>query len=214
MKVYLVEYPRGVAHVLRVKLGAGFVVPSFATFVPGGRYNNSKTSLLKLRPAIGDWAMLANSSPGWFPLISWRKESECPNLGSLPKRILPLVQAGPMKVSHVSHSCCCMGGTTCLSDYCCCWTASTRAGEPEKPILSGGRWLFDETAWNSMRSSCSPWETDKSVVLVLLPLVHFGSFWFILVPPRMRYSNWKTKSLKSRRFLALSGGFYLLKLAS
>ena len=106
------------------------------------------------------------------------------------------------------------GGTTCLSDYCCCGTASTRAGEPEKPILSGGRWLFDETAWNSMRSSCSPWETDKSVVLLVLPLVHFGSFWFILVPPRMRYSNWKTKSLKSRRFLPLSGGFYLLKLAS
>ena len=49
-------------------------------------------------------------------------------------------------------------GTTCLSDYCCFWTASTRAGEPEKPILCRGRGLFDKIAWNSMKSSCSKWE--------------------------------------------------------
>ena len=67
------------------------------------------------------------------------------------------------------------GGTICLSDYCC-WTASTRAGEPEKPIFCRGRGLFDKIAWNSMKSSCSNWETEKSVVV--LPLVHFGSTFY------------------------------------
>ena len=69
-------------------------------------------------------------------------------------------------------------GATCLSDYCCCWTASTRVGESEKPILSGGRGLYDEIAWNGIKPSCSNSEWDKSVVL---PFLSFGSLWFILM---------------------------------
>ena len=92
------------------------------------------------------------------------------------------------------------GGTTCLSDYCC-WTASTRAGEPEKPILCRGRGLFDKIAWNSMKSSCSNWETEKSVVL---HLIHFGS------------TSYQVQQLKDKiaEIQALSGAFFVLKLAS
>ena len=73
-------------------------------------------------------------------------------------------------------------GTTCLSDYRCCWTASTRVGESEKPILSGGRGLFDEISWNGIKLSCSIWLWDKSVIIAFgilwYPLVHVDSFWF------------------------------------
>ena len=98
------------------------------------------------------------------------------------------------------------GGTICLSDYCC-WTASTRAGEPEKPILCRGRGLFDKIAWNSMKSSCSNWETEKSVVL---HLIHFGS------------TSYQVQQLKDKiaeipgafwRFLCFEIGFLLSSLS-
>ena len=101
------------------------------------------------------------------------------------------------------------GGTICLSDYCC-WTASTRAGEPEKPILCRGRGLFDKIAWNSMKSSCSNWETEKSVVL---HLIHFGSTSYQVQQLKDKVAEIQANSGAFWRFLCFEIGFLLSSLS-